>query len=82
MYKHMEKKDFEDMNAFLKDLTILSHVKQGVYEYWKARVNERIKMLTPLIEELKEKHITLLEVSPQLHEEWVDLHDVKLFYQF
>jgi hypothetical protein len=82
MYKRMDKKDFEHMNLVLMDTTLDEILRHENYVYWKKRVNGRIEDLTPLINECKEKNIPLFNLSPELHEEWIELHNVKLFYNF
>jgi hypothetical protein len=82
IYKGMEFKSFEHLNDILSDMKLDETLRQHQFEYWKARVNGRISELEPLINELKEKGILLLDLSPELHTEWVELHNVKLFYKF
>jgi len=82
IYKGMEFKSFEQMNDILSDMKLDETLRQHQFEYWKARVNGRISELEPLINELKEKGILFLDLSPELHTEWIELNNVKLFYKF
>jgi len=82
IFKKMEDKDFQHMGSILSDTNISDDIKADQYLYWKKRVNGRIELLKPLIEELKEKNILLLDLSPDLHKEWIELHNVKLYYNF
>jgi hypothetical protein len=82
MYKKMYKKDFDNLNLILNDTSIDRETKYSNYKYWQKRINGRINDLSPLIKECKEKSIALLDLSPELHEEWIELHNVKLFYNF
>lgn len=82
IYKQMYKKDFEHMNTILNDLSIETTIKRENYVYWQKRVNGRIELLTPLVNECKEKNIDLFTLSNELHEEWIELHNVKLYYNF
>ena len=78
----MEFKSFEHLNDILSDMKLDETLRKNQFEYWKARVNGRISELQPLISELKEKGVLLLDLSPELHTEWVELNNVKLFYNF
>lgn len=80
-FKQMEKGDFEHMNNGLQGEKN-ENLKKEIYEYWQIRVNGRLKELEPLIYELKEKNITLLSLSRELNEEYIELNNVKLFYKF
>jgi hypothetical protein len=83
MYKKMEDKDFELMNFILNSTSEISNTQKAEqYQYWKKRVVGRIDLLQPLIDELKNKNILLLEISPDLHKEWIELNNVKLYYNF
>ena len=82
MYKKMYKKDFEHLNLVLHSKDIDEKTKVDNYQYWQKRVNGRINDLSPLISECKEKGISILDLSPELHEEWIELHNVKMYYNF
>lgn len=80
--KQMEKKDFEHMNLVLHPSTKMDKSEKTYqYEYWQKRINLRIEYLTPLINECKDKGYDLATISKELHEEWIELHEVKRFYK-
>ena len=81
-----ERKQMEPEN-FYHMYNILHHegcvVNTGdQYEYWKKRINERIEYLMPLMDELKNKGISLATLSKELHQEWIELIEVKEYYKF
>lgn len=81
--KQVEKKDFEHLHLVLSPNNNISNDdKRHQYEYWEKRINLRIKYLTPLINECNEKGYCLATLSKELHEEWLQLHEVKRFYKF
>lgn len=81
--KQMEKKDFEHMNVVLHSSTKMDKSEKTYqYEYWQKRINMRIQYLTPLINECSNKGYDLATISKELHEEWIELHEVKRFYNF
>jgi hypothetical protein len=81
--KQVEKKDFEHINLVLNpNNDINPEDKRYQYEYWEKRINLRIEYLTPLINECNQKGYCLATLSKELHEEWLQLHEVKRFYKF
>lgn len=81
--KQMEKKDFEHMNLVLHPYTKMDKSEKTYqYEYWQKRINMRIDYLTPLINECNTNGYDLATISKELHEEWLELHEVKRFYNF
>jgi hypothetical protein len=80
-FKQMEKIDFEHMHISLKDESD-SKLKADLFKYWSNRVNGRLNELNPLIKELNQKNISLLSLSKELNEEFLELNNVKLFYNF
>ena len=79
----MEKKDFEHMNLVLHPSTKMDKSEKTYqYEYWQKRINMRIDYLTPLINECNTNGYDLATISKELHEEWLELHEVKRFYNF
>lgn len=81
--KQMEKKDFEQLNLIMhSDTKIDDKIKIHQYEYWQNRINLRIDYLIPLINECNDKGYELATISKELHEEWLELHEVKRFYKF
>jgi hypothetical protein len=77
----MEPENFYHLNKVLHDKGCL--VNNGdQYDYWKKRINERIKYLTPLMDELKSKGISLATLSKELHQEWIELIEVKEYFKF
>jgi hypothetical protein len=82
IFKQMEKKDFEHMNMFLQNKDIDPTTKASNFEYWKKRINGRIEYLTPLMDECIKKGIDIATLSKELHEEWIELHEHKRFYNF
>jgi hypothetical protein len=79
--KQMEPENFYHLNKVLHDKGCL--VNNGdQYDYWKKRINERIKYLTPLMDELKSKGISLATLSKELHQEWIELIEVKEYFKF
>jgi DNA-directed RNA polymerase subunit RPC12/RpoP len=81
-FKQMDKKDFEHMNMFLQNKDIDQATKASNFEYWKKRINGRIEYLTPLMDECIKKGIDIATLSKELHEEWIELHEHKRFYNF
>lgn len=83
--KQMEEKDFRFMNDVL-DSSNLKNIspneRNTQFEYWKKRLNLRIEYLTPLINECNIKGIDLATISKELHEEWLELHEAKRYYNF
>jgi hypothetical protein len=83
LVKQMEKKDFEHLQMILEPSTkVSSSIIAHQYEYWQQRVNLRIEYLTPLIDECSLKGYDLSTLSKELHEEWLELHEIKRFYKF
>jgi hypothetical protein len=80
-FKQMEQKDFEHMAISLQE-TKEPNTKKQIFEYWQKRVNGRLNELAPLITELNKKNISLLSLSKELNEEYLELNNVKLFYNF
>jgi hypothetical protein len=79
--KQMEPDNFYHLNEVLHDKENI--VKNGdQYDYWKKRINERIDYLTPLMDELKSKGISLATLSKELHQEWIELLEVKEYFKF
>jgi hypothetical protein len=79
--KQMEPENFYHLNKVLHHKGCL--VNNGdQYDYWKKRINERIKYLTPLMDELKSKGISLATLSKELHQEWIELIEVKEYFKF
>ena len=79
--KQMEHENFCHLNEVLHDKGNI--VRNGdQYDYWKKRINERIDYLTPLMDELKSKGISLATLSKELHQEWVELIEVKEYFKF
>ena len=79
--KQMEPNNFYQMYNILFDKGCVVNTGDQ-YEYWKKRINERIHYLTPLINELKKKKISLATVSKELHQEWIELIEVKEYFKF
>ena len=81
--KQMEKKDFEHLDLILNPDTKMDfEIRRHQHEYWKKRINLRIEYLKPLINECSNKGYDLATISKELHEEWLQLHEVKRFYNF
>lgn len=81
--KQMEKKDFKHLNIILHpDTKIDDDIRRHQHEYWQKRINMRIDYLTPLINECNSNGYDLATISKELHEEWLELHEVKRFYKF
>lgn len=81
--KQVEKKDFEHLQMILDPSTkVEDEIRANQYEYWQQRINLRIDYLTPLIEECSSKGYDLSTLSKELHEEWLQLHEIKRFYKF
>jgi hypothetical protein len=79
--KQMEPDNFYHLNEVLHDKgNVVQNGDQ--YDYWKKRINERIEYLTPLMDELKVKGISLATLSKELHQEWVELLEVKEYFKF
>lgn len=79
----MERKDFEHMNIVLHpSIKMDKSEKKYQYEYWQKRINMRINYLTPLINECNNNGYDLATISKELHEEWIELHEIKRFYNF
>jgi hypothetical protein len=77
--KQMEPNDFYQMYEILHDKGC--RITFGdQYEYWTKRIRERILYLTPLMNELKQKGISLATLSKELHQEWIELLEVKEYY--
>jgi hypothetical protein len=77
--KQMEANDFYNLNTILHDRNCkITYGDQ--YEYWKKRINERILYLTPLMNELKTKGISLATLSKELHQEWLELIECKEYF--
>lgn len=74
----MEPDNFYHMHKILKDNKSCG----DQYEYWKKRINERIEYLKPLMNELKEKGISLATLSKELHQEWIELLECKEYFNF
>jgi hypothetical protein len=79
--KQMEPNDFYQLNKILNDRGCIVYLGDQ-YEYWKKRINERIVYLTPLMDELKQKGLSLATLSKELHQEWIELLEVKEYYKF
>ena len=79
--KQMEQENFYHLNQMLIDNGKVIQTGDQ-YEYWKKRINERIEYLTPLMDELKNKGISLATLSKELHQEWIELIEVKEYYKF
>jgi hypothetical protein len=82
IFKQMESKDFEHMNSILHSKDIDSVTKFSQFSYWQKRVNGRIEYLLPLMEECLEKGIEIATLSKELHQEWIELHEHKRYYNF
>lgn len=81
--KQMEKKDFEQLHMILSPSTKLDdQIRLHQFEYWQKRINLRIEYLRPLINECNNNGYDLATISKELHEEWIELHEVKRFYNF
>jgi hypothetical protein len=79
--KQMEPENFYHLNKVLHHKGCL--VNNGdQYDYWKKRINERIEYLMPLMDELKHKGISLATLSKELHQEWIELLEVKEYFKF
>lgn len=76
----MEPNDFYRMYQILEVESIEETERLRQFNYWTKRVVERIEYLKPLIEELKLKKIDLSTLSKELHQEWLDLIEVRKFY--
>jgi hypothetical protein len=77
--KQMEPNDFHQMYQILHDKGCkITYGDQ--YEYWTKRIRERIQYLTPLMNELKQKGISLATLSKELHQEWIELLEAKEYY--
>jgi hypothetical protein len=75
--KRMDENDFYLMHEAKKN-----NWDESTKNYWFKRVNDRIKELEPLISECLTKGVDILNLSPELEREWVELHECKEFYQF
>lgn len=81
--KQVNKKDIEHLQMILDPNTnIEDEIRSHQYQYWKQRINLRIDYLTPLINECSLKGYDLSTLSKELHEEWIELHEIKRFYKF
>ena len=77
--KQVEPSDFYRLNEILHDKKC--KITCGYqYDYWKRRINERIEYLTPLMNELKIKGISLATLSKELHQEWIELIECKEYF--
>jgi hypothetical protein len=79
--KQMEPENFCYLNEVLHDKGCVVNTGDQ-YDYWKKRINERIEYLTPLMDELKVKGISLATLSKELHQEWIELIEVKEYFKF
>jgi hypothetical protein len=79
--RQMEPSDFYNLNEILHDRGCKTTAGDQ-FEYWKKRINERIKYLEPLIQELRNKKISLATLSKELNQEWLELIEVKEYYNF
>ena len=78
----MTQKEFYSMNSVLRGREFTAKTKNELFRYWKKRVLNRINYLEPLINELLEKEISLISLSKSLYEEWKELKDANMYYQF
>ena len=81
--KQMDKKSFEHL-AYILDpkSNIDEETRHHQYEYWKNRINLRIQYIQPVINECMNKGYDIATISKELHDEWIELHEVKRFYKF
>jgi hypothetical protein len=73
---------FERMDMILHTGERVKMTGGDQYEYWKKRVNDRIKYLTPLIDEVKEKGLNLWCISKELNQEWLLLIESVEYHKF